>query len=263
MKARKKITVRRSVKSSSKPAVKKGVVKGKSKPVAVKRVVRRPKVLPKVSAKKAPVKRTLTTKEPVFATPREAKGALRKVLRTKIEALRGKATKSQALCDAIIQHPAWRKASCVAIFAPMEIEPNVELLWEHAQRKVMCYPLMRMGGLDFVSVNGPDSLVVGPWGVREPVMDQSRVIPPTEIDFMLIPGFGFCPDGRRLGRGGGFYDRLLATPGLRAWKLAAAFQCQVLKDLPSEPHDRRVHRIVTEKGFVAKPPDTRLRQKQG
>jgi len=258
MKARKKIPTKRAVKSESpknaakrKPTAKRQLKPAKTAKPKVENP--KPKRAPKKTVPKKPLKKKPAKEAPVLQTPREAKKALRQELRSKIETLRGKATKSQALCDAIIRHPAWRKASCVAIFAPMEIEPNVELLWEHAQGKVICYPLMRMGGLDFISVNGPDSLVVGLWGVREPVMDQSRVIPPTEIDFMLIPGFGFCPDGRRLGRGGGFYDRLLSTPGMRTWKLAAAFQCQVLKNLPTEPHDRRVHRIVTEKGFVPKP----------
>ncbi len=167
--------------------------------------------------------------------------------------MRERARRSREICAAIVAHPVWRRSVNVAIFAPMETEPDVELLWKHAEGKTICYPTIRMGGLDFIGVGGPESVTVGQFGIREPVFDQARVIPPDTFDLILVPGVAFTANGDRLGRGGGFYDRLLATPGFRAFKVGVCFDRQVLDSLPLEPHDQRVHRVATESGFLQRP----------
>jgi 5-formyltetrahydrofolate cyclo-ligase len=186
-------------------------------------------------------------------TPRERKVALRKEMRVSLEKMRGRAERSRQLVDAIISHPSWRRAVIVAIFAPMEHEPDVELLWKHAEGKTMCYPTIRLGGLDFMGVVGPESVMPGQFGIREPVFDQARVIPPDTFDLIFVPGAAFTVSGERLGRGGGFYDRVLATPGFRAFKVGVCFDRQVLAEVPIEPHDERVHRVVTENGWLQRP----------
>ena len=135
----------------------------------------------------------------------------------------------------------------------MEMEPDVELLWKHAEGKTVCYPTVRMGGLDFISVGGPESVAVGQFGIREPVFDQSRVIPPDTFDLVLVPGAAFTANGDRPGRGGGFYDRLLSSPGFRAFKVGVCFSRQIMESLPLEQHDQRVHRVVTENGWLQRP----------
>lgn len=133
------------------------------------------------------------------------------------------------------------------------MEPDVELLWPHADGKTICYPAIRMGGLDFIGVTGPESLVVGQFGVREPVFDQARIIPPDTFDLVFVPGAAFTANGDRLGRGGGFYDRLLSSPGFRAFKVGVCFERQVIPEIPMETHDQRVHRVVTESGWLQRP----------
>ncbi len=83
-------------------------------------------------------------------------------------------------------------------------------------------------------VDGPD-LVVAPGGVD-----------PAALDVVVVPGLAFTLDGRRLGQGGGHYDRFL--PRLRAdcITIGACFAEQVIGDLPVEPHDRRVDHIATD-----------------
>lgn len=167
--------------------------------------------------------------------------------------MRERARRSKDICKAITEHPSWRRSVIVAIYAPMEMEPDVELLWKYAEGKTVCYPTIRMGGLDFMSVGGPGSVTVGHFGIREPVFDQSRVIPPDTFDLVLVPGAAFTANGDRLGRGGGFYDRLLSSPGFRAFKVGVCFDRQVLDTVPLEPHDQRVHRVVTESGWLTRP----------
>ena len=72
---------------------------------------------------------------------------------------------------------------------------------------------------------------------------------PGQLDLAVVPGVGFDLAGRRLGRGGGHYDRFLASaPGLPAVGLAYEFQIRDV--LPGEPHDRDVNWIVTEERVI-------------
>jgi len=223
---------------------------------AVPRAKRQPAVkLPETEGapeeKTAAAKKSVAKRSPVSAPPtlRELKVELRRKMRASLTKLRSRGPRSEKLCAAIVESAVWRRASVVAIFAPMESEPDIELLWPQAHGKTLCYPTIRMGGLDFVAVTHPESVTVGQFGIREPVFDPAHVIPPDEFDLVLVPGAAFTKDGQRLGRGGGFYDRLLATPGFRARKIGICFDRQIVETMPIEPHDRRVDFVVTESGI--------------
>jgi 5-formyltetrahydrofolate cyclo-ligase len=88
------------------------------------------------------------------------------------------------------------------------------------------------------------SLILRRNRIREP-LPECPVVPPSEIDLILIPGLAFDRTGRRLGRGGGFYDRFLADPGLRATRCGVLFDCQLLPEIPADPHDIRVDFLAT------------------
>jgi 5-formyltetrahydrofolate cyclo-ligase len=63
------------------------------------------------------------------------------------------------------------------------------------------------------------------------------------LDFALVPGLGFTTDGRRLGRGKGYYDRVLAQ--VRGFKCGVAFDQQIVDEIPAEPHDAQLDCILT------------------
>jgi 5-formyltetrahydrofolate cyclo-ligase len=77
-----------------------------------------------------------------------------------------------------------------------------------------------------------------------------RVMPgdvdPASLDVVVVPGLAFAADGRRLGQGGGHYDRFL--PRLRADSLTigVCYHEQIVDDLPSARNDVRVQRVVTD-----------------
>ncbi|HET6441826.1 MAG TPA: 5-formyltetrahydrofolate cyclo-ligase, partial [Phycisphaerae bacterium] len=71
-------------------------------------------------------------------------------------------------------------------------------------------------------------------------------IPVCEIDVVLAPCQAVDRSGNRLGKGGGFYDRFLARPDLRACIIAVAFQEQVLDEVPVGENDCRVQMVVTD-----------------
>lgn len=71
-----------------------------------------------------------------------------------------------------------------------------------------------------------------------------------DVDLAIVPGLAFDARGGRLGRGAGFYDRVLGRLRPSAWVVAPAFECQIVGDVPMDPHDRRVHAIVTERRVI-------------
>ncbi len=87
-------------------------------------------------------------------------------------------------------------------------------------------------------------LVPSPYGPKEP---SHRVpVDPSEVDLVIAPGLAFDRRGHRLGFGGGHYDRYLARLGEGALRVGMCFAEQVLESVPSEPHDVRMHLLVTD-----------------
>ena len=88
----------------------------------------------------------------------------------------------------------------------------------------------------------PTALADGAYGIAEP--QGESVCAAAEIDLMIVPGVAFTREGVRLGRGKGYYDRYLAREGVRAYTVGVCYACQLLQELPSEEHDRRVDIVV-------------------
>ena len=160
-----------------------------------------------------------------------------------------RAEKSAHLCDAIAASAAWRDARTVAIFAPQPREPDVELLWSRGEGKGFASPRVVGDRLDLFRVASLAELTPGAFGVREPHADPACEVAPDTLDLILVPGVAFTPNGERLGRGGGFYDRLLASLTAHTIKIGICFDSQILAELPVEPHDQRVDFIATESGL--------------
>ena len=89
-------------------------------------------------------------------------------------------------------------------------------------------------------------------GLREPIPQRCKVIPVETIDLSIIPGIAFDERGGRIGHGTGFYDRFIPTLDVTTRKVALAFECQIVSQIPMEPHDRYIDIIITEKRIVYK-----------
>ena len=164
-----------------------------------------------------------------------------------------RAEKSRAIAAAIAAHPAYAQRDVIALFDPLPSEPDIERLWEKGCRD-FCYPRVVGEKIEFVAVHMLEDLAPAAWNpkIREPKIRDERVIAPAEIQLILVPGLAFTRDGRRLGRGGAYYDRLLAGRDPRTIALGVCFDLQLVGDLPCEPHDQRVDAVVTESGTLAR-----------
>jgi 5-formyltetrahydrofolate cyclo-ligase len=180
------------------------------------------------------------------------KAELRKSVRARLQHFTREemSAKSRAICDTLRALPAWKEARVVCLFAPHMFEPDVELLWPHIGKRRACYPRVNERNLDLLLVSDRDELVSSRWSLREPPHSEQNLARVEDVDLLLVPGLAFTRGKGRLGRGGGYYDRLIARPGLRAHKLGVCFETQIVPELPTEAHDREVDQIVTESGVA-------------
>jgi 5-formyltetrahydrofolate cyclo-ligase len=91
-------------------------------------------------------------------------------------------------------------------------------------------------------------LAAGRFAILEPKPEAVRPMEANQIDAALVPGLAFDKTGNRLGRGAGYFDRLLQS--VRGTKIALAYDFQILTEVPAEAHDARVDFIITETRVV-------------
>lgn len=119
-----------------------------------------------------------------------------------------------------------RRPRRIMLFEGLATEPATESWFEWcATNDVAAY---------VPEVDGPE-LKVQPGGVD-----------PADLDVVVVPGLAFTADGRRLGQGGGHYDRLLPRLRPDCLTVGACFAEQLVADLPTEPHDHRVDHVATD-----------------
>lgn len=128
---------------------------------------------------------------------------------------------------------------------PEELDPALALAALRERGCEIAYPRIEAPGVLGVHVVGDErDLVDGPFGLRQPAPDAPRV-DRTAIDVVIVPGVAFDLDGRRLGYGGGYYDRLLPQLRPDCVRIGYAFDEQVVELIPAEDHDERVDIVVT------------------
>ncbi|RYD81442.1 MAG: 5-formyltetrahydrofolate cyclo-ligase [Verrucomicrobiaceae bacterium] len=177
------------------------------------------------------------------------KAELRREMRAHLRALgtEERDNRSTAVCKALLQRPEYIQAQTVAIFDPLPSEPDISLLWHLSPRRFL-YPRIVEDKLQLlVAESVADLEQTDPsFAFREPPFLPERVAALNEVDLILVPGLAFSADGHRMGRGGGYYDRLLSTLPPHTRKLGVCFSQQLLPEIPVEPHDERVDAVVTD-----------------
>ena len=163
---------------------------------------------------------------------------------------------SREICSRLDREAIWRNARKVLAFMPLEGEPDITALFPPylASGRILALPRFdaAAGGYQAVHVTDPATqLVRGRYGVLEPKPECS-LLSLKELDLAVVPGIGFSLNGCRLGRGKGYFDRMLCE--VRGWKCGVAFDWQVTVEIPSEQHDIHVNSIVTPtRWHVARP----------
>lgn len=193
--------------------------------------------------------------------PDPAKQALREQLLALRHGLTpgGIAARSAALREHLLGHSLWTRARALAAFVGVRNEPDTADLLERslAAGKIVWLPRLTGPGLmRFWPCADFRKLEPGRMGLREPpIVDEGVVAPGPEhgVDLMLVPGLGFGRDGARIGFGAGHYDRALATRGSGVMPILIGVCFSEFLDpfgeiIPMQPHDVRMHYVVTEAG---------------
>jgi len=160
-----------------------------------------------------------------------------------------RAAASQAIVARVGALPSFAAARCVLLTLPFRSEWDTRPLVATALARGAAVVLPRVNAqarmLEIHRVSDPESQTQpGYRGIPEPVDTLPRQ-DLASVDWVLVPGVAFDPLGRRLGYGGGYYDRLLATLAPGVPKVAGAYDLQMVAHIPSAPHDLRVDAIVT------------------
>jgi 5-formyltetrahydrofolate cyclo-ligase len=91
---------------------------------------------------------------------------------------------------------------------------------------------------------------LGSYGIREPSLQNSKVVSPLKIDAVIAPGLAFDFSGQRVGFGGGYFDWLFKQLSVGALRLAVAYEFQIKDSVPQDSWDERVQKIFTENDTI-------------
>ena len=176
-----------------------------------------------------------------------SKDEIRRMMRERRRALtpEERTTASEIICAKLV---ARNLHSPIAVYlaSPQEIDlsPFIRKMLTTGAKVVAprwngeTYELAVLKGLDEAHLRQ------GPMRILEPV--EAEIVSPKEVGVWLVPGLAFTRSGKRLGYGGGWYDRLLADAPKDAQKIGVAHVFQVVDDLPSEPHDILLSGVVDD-----------------
>jgi 5-formyltetrahydrofolate cyclo-ligase len=179
----------------------------------------------------------------------DSKRLLRDHLKAVVETLSAATRESSAAkaCALLVQQPAWTNAGSILFYAPLPSEINIWPLVSKALAggKIVLLPRFNVRERDYEACqinNLKRDLTPGKFGIWEPAPGCAW-FPLNRLDLTLVPGIAFNAIGGRLGRGRGFYDRLLVQ--VSGIKCGVAFDEQVVPEIPTEPHDIRLNCILT------------------
>jgi 5-formyltetrahydrofolate cyclo-ligase len=154
-------------------------------------------------------------------------------------------TAAEAVSAALVQ--GLTGAGPVAAHVPDELEPGFGRLPTDLGRLgvPVLLPVVPPEGHDLSWAVDSGRMTPGRFGLLEPLGPRLDGTALATVAVIVVPALAVARDGVRLGRGGGYYDRALRRARPDAVLVAVVFDDELLDDLPAEPHDRRVHAVVT------------------
>ena len=190
----------------------------------------------------------------LLARARREKAMLRRKVAADMRGLSPeRRTAAAARARALLQRQnVWQTAKTVLLFAPLPEELDVWPLVSAAlaSGKQVALPRYVAASAEYIAcwVREPEKdLEPGQYGIRDP-NEGCTIAPVLRLDLLLVPGVAFDLHGRRLGRGRGHYDRVLAAA--RGTTCGVAFDEQIVREVPVEPHDVHLNCILTPTRWI-------------
>jgi 5-formyltetrahydrofolate cyclo-ligase len=165
-----------------------------------------------------------------------------------------KQEKDATIRQRIIRLPEFTDAKTILFYASFRSEVDtsemIKITLGQGKRAILPKVDKENKRLKLYEVKGMDELAKGYMGISEPSVSEERLTRLDDIGLVIIPGAAFDVSGNRLGYGAGFYDRLLAGMKNKIPVIAPAYEEQIVEKIPSEPHDVKVTKIVTDKRVI-------------
>ena len=155
---------------------------------------------------------------------------------------------SAAVCARLMALPAYTRAQRIMAFLNMPDEVSLDALISQAIRdgKEVYVPVcVSRTEIAAARLLGLEQAVVGAYGIRT-APEGSLKVAASDLDVIIVPGLAFDEKGGRLGHGAAYYDRVLAGKG-EAIAIAAAWDVQLVPDVPVEAHDVIMTEVVTDR----------------
>lgn len=150
------------------------------------------------------------------------------------------------MLEKLEQHPKFEAARIVLLYYSLADEVQTHDFVEKWHRqKTILLPVVKGDELELRVYTGKQSLTTGEaYHIEEPTGEAFTAY--GQIDLAVIPGVSFDSEGNRLGRGKGYYDRLL--PLLHSYNIGICYEFQISEHIPTEPFDRTMDEVWTENG---------------
>lgn len=173
-------------------------------------------------------------------------------IRRKIKALRLMQTEAEKIAAAeqvfarLEQTAAFLMAEKILMYHSLPDELSTHaFLRKWADRKRFFLPRVNGVNLDILPYD-ESRLELGAFHIEEPTGENT--VDPSELELIIVPAVAYDRRGNRLGRGKGFYDRLLQTT--KATKIGVAYDFQLLDEIPAEPHDVPVDVVISQSTHI-------------
>jgi 5-formyltetrahydrofolate cyclo-ligase len=163
-----------------------------------------------------------------------------------------KDTISRRIVASFMAQPEYCTANAVMFYVDVRSEVRTRNDLEAALQtgKKIVVPYCVDGELELFHLESMDELELGMYRILEPKADLRLVaakrVEVEELDLIMVPGVAFDRRGGRTGHGKGYYDKLLEHARLDTPLIALAFECQLFPEIPMQPHDIFMDKVVSE-----------------
>ena len=161
---------------------------------------------------------------------------------------------SRGICEDIIELDEYKQAENLCLYMHIHNEIILDTLMDAAfedGKKVWLPKVSNKSSeentMDFYRYQKGMKLINGAYNIPEP--DSTEKLTPDDKTLIIMPGAVYSEDRKRIGYGGGYYDRYLSEHTM-CHTIAVCFELQIFPDIPSDPHDIRPDMIVTEERII-------------
>lgn len=157
-----------------------------------------------------------------------------------------KQTASDAVFSVLFELEEWKNAESVLLYHSLPDELSTLSYLDKIIDKKLYLPKVNGEVLDILPYSG-ETLQIGAYNILEPNTTSGKVSP-QDLDLIVVPGMAFDTSKNRLGRGKGYYDRLLSS--CQAIKIGVCYDFQFLEFIPCDKHDVKMDIIITPSKLI-------------